>query len=156
MSPTIQIGSKGQPRTELDFLMTQPSFFLSSCCYCSTRPQHSPRWFVQVGVDTVEQVDDGVLNSKSGLIGKLEGAQEWLEWQEWLCWSCSRMSLSMVFIMWVYKGMLRRESSPDNSLTYLHTHCIALYLQVKRSFEILLYWLFRRLHFSLCQCLGHK
>ena len=40
---------------------------------------HSARWLVQVGRDTVEQVDDGVLNSKSGLIGELEEVQEWLD-----------------------------------------------------------------------------
>ena len=34
------------------------------------------RWLLQVGVDTV---NDGVLNSNLGLIGELEGVQEWLE-----------------------------------------------------------------------------
>ena len=40
---------------------------------------HSAHWLVQVRVDTVEQVDDGVLNSESRLIGKQEGVQEWLD-----------------------------------------------------------------------------
>ena len=40
---------------------------------------HSARWLVQVGVDMVEQVDDGILISKSRLIRKLDGVQEWLD-----------------------------------------------------------------------------
>ena len=40
---------------------------------------HSARWLVQVGVHTVEQADNSILNSKSGLIGKLEEVQEWVD-----------------------------------------------------------------------------
>lgn len=40
---------------------------------------HSARLLVKVSVYTAQQEDDGVLNSKSGLVGKLLGIQVWLE-----------------------------------------------------------------------------
>jgi len=33
-------------------------------------------WLVQVGADAVQQEDDGILNFKSGLVGKLEQIQK--------------------------------------------------------------------------------
>ena len=39
------------------------------------RDPHSAPRLVQVGVDTVQQVDDGTLSSDLGLVGELEGIQ---------------------------------------------------------------------------------
>ena len=36
---------------------------------------HSAPWPVQVGVDMVQQLDDGIFNSNAGLVGELEGIQ---------------------------------------------------------------------------------
>jgi len=40
---------------------------------------HSARKFIRVSIYLVGQVDDGVLNPPSGLIGELEGVQKWLD-----------------------------------------------------------------------------
>lgn len=43
------------------------------------RDPHGARWLVQVDRDTVQQVDEGILICKSGLIGELEEVQERLD-----------------------------------------------------------------------------
>lgn len=38
---------------------------------------HSACQLVQVSIDTTKQVDDRVLNSETGLLGKLKGVKMW-------------------------------------------------------------------------------
>lgn len=39
---------------------------------------HSARWLFQVGVDSIEQVDNGIVHSKAGLVGELKGIMKLL------------------------------------------------------------------------------